>query len=75
MIHIYVYLMSCAVIPMAVGPGARCYTQYKAKRKRVVLKELTILIYSDSPVMEASVPASGVFFILTDNPSPPCGKW
>ena len=47
----------------------------RRERKRVVLKEVTRLSYSDNPIPSTSFPVSDVFFILTTDPSPPSGSW
>ena len=47
----------------------------KHTRKIVMLKEYTRSSYSYYSILEVSVPVGELFFILTDNPSPPCGGW
>ena len=43
--------------------------------KIALLKEMTIINYSDSPILEVLVPVAEVIFILNDNPLPPRGRW
>ena len=44
-------------------------------RKIVLLKEVNILRYLDSPILDVSYPVAEVLFILNTNPSPLHGRW
>ena len=50
--------------------------RYKLGRDRsVILKEVMILIYLDSPIPELSAPVDEVSFMRTAYPSPLRGRW